>query len=1081
MALRVHRAVRADQLVEGLAALLADPLPDPFARELVIVPARGVERWLSQQLSHRLGPRPGLQDGVCAAVEFRTPGSLVAALTGSDEHDPWAPDALVWPLLRVVDEATGEPWAAVLDEHLGRALTDEREATLRRGRRFSLARRLAGLFASYAAQRPQLLEDWESGRDEDGVGHPLPADLRWQPELWRRTATIVDAPSPCARLRAVLDGLRQDRVACELPPRVSLFGHTTIAPAELELLAALAEHREVHLWLPHPSPAAWEDEQPSHPLLVQLGRDVRELEQGLRRVGAVDEGSAPLPAFAPSLLGRIQRDVAADRMPSAESGAPSEGPCDDSVQVHACHGPSRQVEVLREVVLGLLADHPDLELRDVLVMCPDVERYAPLIEAAFGLGEAVAGSHPGHQLRVMLADRSPVQTNPLLAVLAQVLDLAEGRATATAVLDLLSADAVRRRFGFTDGDLETITGWIGRAGIRWAWDERHRAELGLPGIQQFTWRFGLDRILAGVALSDDSDLWLGPTLPLDDVSSTGIDVAGRLAEAVTRLQGLTEALQEERPVDELLSLLARGVEELTAVPRGEEWQLGQLHRELARIGAAAGEGAVGDRIRLSLADARALLHRQLAGRPTRASFRTGALTVCTLTPMRSVPHRVVCLLGLDDEVFPRRPSRDGDDVLALDRRPGERDPRSQDRQLFLDAVMAAGSHLVVTYTGFHEATGHPRPPAVPLQEFLDVVGATAPGRPVVIAHRAQPFHPDYLQPGGLADRGGLPGTFSFDPAGATAARAALRERAAPPVLSDLDLGPAPPGDVDLADLVEAIASPVRAFVRRRLALELPWEEDLVHDAIPVDLGGLDEWQVGDRVLHELLAGRAAPDALQAEWRRGSLPPGRYGWRLGRRLCDAAAPLVELAEACRQGLPATAVDLAVDLGAGRRVVGTVAGLHGDRLVRVGFSRLRGRQRLEAWVTLVALAAGGRRGVVAGTIGRGSAAGTAVRGTYRAPEDPGAVLRDLVALHDEALTTPVPVTPDTARTWVCGHRSARRPWQVRKEAADEWRRESRAREVRLVWNQVPSFDDLADDARFDRWAQTLWAPALEKEAE
>ena len=137
-----------------------------------------------------------------------------------------------------------------------------------------------------------------------------------------------------------------------------------------------------------------------------------------------------------------------------------------------------------------------------------------------------------------LADRSPTQTNPLLGVLAKLLELADGRAEASRVLDLLATDAVRRRFGFTEDALEKITGWVTRTGVRWAWDEAGRERFGLTAFKQNTWRFGLDRVLAGVALSDDSGLWLGPTLPLDDVSTTDVVVAGRLAEAIDRLQAL---------------------------------------------------------------------------------------------------------------------------------------------------------------------------------------------------------------------------------------------------------------------------------------------------------------------------------------------------------------------------------------------------------------------------------------------------------------------------------------------------------------------------------------------------------------
>ena len=313
MSLILHRAPRADQLVAGLAELLRDPLPDPFEQELVLVPAKGIERWLSQQLSHRLGHGEGRQDGVCAGVQFRSPGTLVSQVLGTRDRDVWAPDQLAWPLLRVIDSVADEPWARVLSEHLGHGLTaDDVEGQLRRGRRYAVARRLAGLFADYALQRPQLLADWESGGFGDGAGGRLETDLAWQPQLWRRLLTEVGEPSPVVRHERAVQGLRAGTLELELPARLSLFGHTWLSVTEAELLRALGEHHDVHVWMPHPSDALWQslhDVSPpvwrredhshvgiTHPLLAAMGRDVRETEGVLLGVGATDAGAVPMPA-----------------------------------------------------------------------------------------------------------------------------------------------------------------------------------------------------------------------------------------------------------------------------------------------------------------------------------------------------------------------------------------------------------------------------------------------------------------------------------------------------------------------------------------------------------------------------------------------------------------------------------------------------------------------------------------------------------------------------------------------------------------------------------------------------------------
>ncbi len=429
----------------------------------------------------------------------------------------------------------------------------------------------------------------------------------------------------------------------------------------------------------------------------------------------------PAAVLPDTLLGRLQADLRAD---AVRPEGRTHDPADRSVQVHRCHGPARQVQVLREVLLGLLEDsagddHP-LEPRDILVMCPDIENYAPLISAAFGLGDVVDGGHPAHRLRVQLADRSLTRTNPLLGVAAQLLDVAGSRATASAVLDLAQSPAVRRRFGFVDDDLDTMADWVRESGVRWGFDADHRQPFGVRYLQN-TWRFGLDRVLTGVAMSDDSQAWLGTALPLDDVGSNRVELAGRFTEYVDRLVAATDRLTGTRPLAEWLDALVDGVAELTRVETSEQWQVGQVQRELARVAVEAGERGASP---LRLTDVRAMLGDHLAGRPTRANFRAGSLTVCTMVPMRSVPHRVVCLLGLDDGVFPRQRTVDGDDVLARTPVTGERDVRSEDRQLLLDAIGAATERLVVTYTGADPHSGQDRPPAVPLGELLDALDRT---------------------------------------------------------------------------------------------------------------------------------------------------------------------------------------------------------------------------------------------------------------------------------------------------------------------------------------------------------------------
>lgn len=1095
MGLHLHRAERTDVLAEGLGALLATPPADPFAQELVLVPARGVERWLSQRLSHVLGAGPG-GDGVCAGVEFRSPISLIAEITGAADDDPWSPDAMTWPLLAVIDANLDEPWCATLAKHLGHA-DPSPEGELRRGRRYAVARRLAGLFAAYARQRPQLLVDWSAGQATDGAGAALHDDLGWQPPLWRALVAAVGIDPPHVRHRDTVARLRQGPTET-LPARLSLFGHTRLACTDIELLDALATHHDLHLWLPHPSDALWQalgdvhgalprsddDTRRSahHPLLETLGRDLRELQRSLPATPASDE-YLTAPTHPETLLGWLQSDLGANALrPEGRSRAVS----DRSVQVHSCHSPARQVDVLREVLLGLLHDDPTLEPRDIVVMCPDIETYAPLIVADFGLGELAGDTHPAHRLRVQLADRALTQTNPLLAVAAELLEIAGSRATATAVLNLAHTDPVRARFGFTDNDLAQITTWVRTANIRWGFDPHTRERYGLSHIVHNTWRFGLDRILTGVAMSDDSQAWLDTALPLDDVGSSQVELAGKLAEFVARLQSAVDKLDGTRPLAEWVTALRDGVAEL-ADAGSEAWQSAHLQRELTQVlsDAAARSDTV-----LRLPDVRVLMAGHLAGRPTRANFRTGTLTVCTMVPMRSVPHRVVCLLGVDDGVFPRLNLPDGDDVLARRPMTGERDIRSEDRQLLLDAITAATEKLVITYTGADEHTGHLRPPAVPLAELIDALDQTTP-EPVrehlVVEHPLQPFDVKNVEPGRL-----IPDVpFTFDPTVPLAARtAAGTRRDAAQFITD-PLPAPPPGDVALVDLLKFFKDPVKGFFSA-LNYTLPWEVDEVEDGMPVEIDALGEWAVGNRMLHDMLLGVDSAKAIEAEWRRGSLPPGQLGWRTAKQIRDRVVQLAAAALEHRVGAPAT-YDIDLDLGGGRRLTGTVTPVFDTTTVSVNYSKLRDTHLLQAWIPLVALAAQ-RPGVewTARCIGRARDGERALQRLLGPPPNPMETLRELVWLYDIGRCEPLPLPIKTSFAWAEKRHAGRDPvWYASsKWATQRYPGEDAEPACVRVWGPRAPFAVLqgpprpgeeidGEDTRLGALAARLWLPLLRAE--
>ena len=377
--------------------------------------------------------------------------------------------------------------------------------------------------------------------------------------------------------------------------------------------------------------------------------------------------------------------------------------------------------------------------------------------------------------------------------------------------------------------------------------------------------------------------------------------------------------------------------------------------------------AAGAQAELALADVRALLADRLRGRPTRANFRTGHLTVCTLVPMRSVPHRVVCLLGLDDGAFPRKSPRDGDDLLLDDPHVGERDARMEDRQLLLDALMAATDRLLIIYTGHDERTNLERPPAVPVGELLDVIDRTVRAddglarAQVVVHHPLQPFDPRNFTPGRLVPER----PWSFDRVTLDGARALAGPRHSPGPFIPGPLPGEPAAMLAVDDLVSFVERPVRTFLRRRLGINVGVYDDEPDDALPIELDPLELWAVGQRLLDARLAGIERRTAALAEIARGTLPP----LALGKPVIHDVQPIVDEIAAHAGDGEAHAVDVRIALPGARTLGGTVAGVVGHELRRATYSRVRPRQRLAAWVRLLALtAADPERPYAAVTVGR-----------------------------------------------------------------------------------------------------------------
>lgn len=1020
--MQFHHARTAAELVVQLVALWSGPREDPFAFDLAVVPGAGFQRWLSQQLA-----TADDLAGVCAGVEFASLDALEWRLDGRD--NPWRPERLAW-LVQQVATTSAEPELEVLRRHLGAS----RET-------YSAGRRIAGQFAGYARHRPAMLAAWADGADAGPDGRPL-AENAWQAHLYRRLVAELGV-TPVGRRVALLERLREAPVE-GLPRRIAVLAPRRLDPATLDLMQALGTHHRLDALLLTPTPSRKpvpgsaglrraEFTRPvGHPLNEALGAVADEAallsgpREGLpRELRVAAKGTAAPRRTGDTLLGWLQADLAADvQSPTCRVLAAG----DHSVQVHLSHGRDRQVEVLREVLTAVLSDDPSLEPRDIAVITPDVDAFAPLLAAAF-TAPAGTPNHPAQRFRVQVADRSVAQVNPMAGLLLDLLRLPDGRAEASTLLELCAQPAIAQRFGFGTESRGRLVDLVERAGIRWGLSATQRESFGLGGFPQNTWIAGLQRMLLGVTLAETDLVAAGTVLPLDDVESSDVGLVGGLTELVGRLSRMIAEFGRPATLTDWAARCRASLEELVELPSGQDWQLADVWSGLARL---AERGGTADTLLTRHAALRAL-EQEFAGSPARGGFGNGALVVCGLDSLRHVPHRVIVLLGWDANCYPRSTRRHGDDLLGLEPRIGDPSPALADRQVLLDAVHAAGEQLVIIAQGRSEATNENVPLSAPIVELLEVLDLTATSasgtkasEAVTVQHPLQPFDPGYFDPARADLR-------SADRLALDAATALLAE----PVQARrrYALEPLPEPDltrgVSLGEMIGFFGRPAGTLLKVRTGIS-PTENPTISDTIPIEPGALEKWQIGNRVLHRLREGLDPEAVLKAEWLRGEVPPFALGQNLISDVLTQARGSVRQLPA---ELPTPVLhDLSLSVEVPAHGLVPLSGrvtTHARELVQVEYSSAHARHRLSVWLRLLALAASEDGHWRARLIGRGRTV------LYEAPPQAvaSALLGRYLQLYALGLSRPLPALPRLCFAWA-QYRVSRRDPEDRRVSRDRF---------------------------------------------
>ena len=1085
--------------LEILAGLLAGELRRPapaqglLEPDVVLIPQPSMRRWLQATLAQA--------HGIAANIVFLTPGEFIAhALDANVEGraDDLDVEAMRWRLHALLGDAgvLRDPALRPLRGYLqdGDGGVDALKA-------WSLAGELAATFERYGAWRRDWLLAWDEGQS--------PRDP--QAALWRRLA--ANRPHRARRIARYLErfGAMGDARPAGLPARLFAFATLGVSPDVLRIIASAARVGPLHFYLPSPTRPYWgdvrtlparlavgdaeafgEEGSDDNPLLQAwgaAGRDFMAVLGGYEIVhpsfelpvydDAEERGDVPADE---TLLARIQRDLLQRRAPAPWRDGVDVA--DASLQVHACCTRLREVQVLHDQLRALLEDtrfDPPLQPREIAVLSPDIDPYVPAIEAVFG------GVHGTRDfIPYTLADTSPLASEPLAEVFSRLLALPVSRLGLDEVLDLLATPAIAQQAGLDAPSLARLREWLEAAGARWGLDAAHRARHGAPEDALYTWQFALDRLLVGHATGSDAllgDVAGAPTLEGSDIAA--LDVLVHLLNVLRRFErALSNALTPEQWRERLLALLAAVLPERPREAMDE--------RTLDRLRTLVGEFADGARragvvTPIEPEVVRAHFDALLAAPDTRAPLLTGGVSFGRMVPMRLLPFRAICVIGLDDGAFPRRDPAGGLDhiVRGLDtaqRRRGDRSRRDDDRFLFLQLLASANDVLYLSYIGQDARDGSRREPSVLVGELLDVAAAyhadaRAARERLVVRHPLQPFSAAAF---GAEGTGIEPRRFSYRGEWqAAASTAPVRRRLYAPWVADALPAPEPPArDVALDDLARFLRQPPQEFLRQRLQLRLPEVGVPVQDVEPLALA----WRMRDTlcgaVFDALLAGHVAQ--LDRRLRaRGLLPPGVLGLRLLEAIVEEIAPLAREFAAWRGDAAGDVHGFVLPLGE-RVLHGRLAPLHAHGLARLRFGALHGPSQLAHGLDwLVANALGTPTPLWQFVLVDGRA--TVVERAPVAAMQAQAALDSLLRLREAGLAEPLPFGATSG--WLCydkggdaGLRDAREKWTASRGWA-----EGRTPAARLALRGRDPF--ATDDAgvRFAAIARRVFDAVLKAEVD
>ncbi len=770
---RLYTSNKLENLINKLIKTLSIPLSTPFKQETIIIQSKGMERWISMQLASYFG--------IQANTQFPFPNSVInnifkLLLGYSSNNSLFRPEVLAWRIMSIL------PGLLRLNEFLSiknYLLSNTEENSIsdfysninskkdelydyKNLKLYQLSSLIADTFDQYLFYRPGLIFSWE--RNDLSL---IPENNAWQAILWQKVIKESAAESNTHRAelrRMLLEKLNTKSPDLSmLPERISLFGISVLPPYHLEIFSALSKHIDINFFLLNPCRELWsyissESEiasktfmkgksfDPLHlergnKLLSSLGRMGREFFSIIHELGFDNEpGYFKIDDFTEiktdTILSVLQSDILnlIDRKHEDKYKLKE---IDNSIQIHNCHGPLREVEVLYDQILNMFESDKDLKQEDILVMIPDIDSYVPYIQSVF--------SNSDNNISYNISDRKLFLESNIINTFFYILNLNDSRFSVQSILKLFEIDSIISKSGFNQDDIALIKDWIIKTNIKWGYDKETKKELSLPAYKENTWKEGISRLLLGYSMTGES--LFNEIMPYQEIEISKSEVLNNFIKFINLLADIVNRLKNPDTLTNWSIKLRDIISEIFSTDNNTEKEIQLLTNSILSLKEL--EDSSGFNKELGIKTVSYFLKSKLNSKSLSFSFLSGGITFCAMLPMRSIPFDVICLLGMNNNSFPGKNSKLDFDLISKSPRAGDRSRKKDDRYLFLETILSARKILYISYTGQSINDNTELQPSILINELLDTINESFESNfdltsNIITKHKLQAFNKIYF-------------------------------------------------------------------------------------------------------------------------------------------------------------------------------------------------------------------------------------------------------------------------------------------------------------------------------------------------